>query len=164
MNQPFSLPFLNGSAKNMNVDGSSVNKTFAAVAPSTVLISQLSIIMSLPSTSVLTGFGTSASALSNGLIFKVDAAGNTGTIANIKTNGDLALMFGPGQAGNSSVLGLGNTVQGFGGSLDIFFGTLYLPANSPTILESGDQIYCVVRDNLSSLTFLSVAAQGVQIL
>ena len=164
MNQPFSVPFTNGAAKNMAVDGSSVNKTFSAVASSTILISQLSVVMSLPNTSVLSGFGVSGSALTNGLIFKIDAAGNTGTIANIKTNGDLALMFGPGQPGNSSILGLANTVQGFGGSLDIFFGTVYFPTNSPTILESGDQIYCIVRDNLTSLTFLSVAAQGVQIL
>lgn len=157
MQIPFISNFVNDStaSKSLNVDGSSVAKTFT-YSPgegNTSALMSISCIIEDAGTTSLSNFG-SISSLTNGLLIEFSISGNVYTFTNIKDNSDLCTRFKRNHFGNSAISTL-LVPAGFGDSVDIFVGTLEM--NSPIVLTGSDYIRMTVRDNLSNVNVLSMS-------
>jgi hypothetical protein len=142
---------LNAGSKLMNVDGSVTPKSFTYTASAPVeLVTGIICILKDEGTTSFGNFGA-ASALTNGVMIQVTQGGNTRTIATIKDNADLCMVFPDNQFGNGAVLSILSVVspEGFGDTNNCFVGS-FAPVN-PITLASGDIVTVTVRDNLSGI-------------
>lgn len=157
---------LNSGSKNMNVDGSSVNKVFSyspGNGNSTQIIG-LSCTLRDEGTTSLNKFGA-ITALTNGLLIQATVSGVTTTIATIKDNADLSNIFHYNQYGNSSVLSLLGIVtpQGFGNSNNVFVGHFDIELKQSILLTDTDSISVTIQDNLSGIDTLQVTCKGLMV-
>lgn len=144
--------FLNGSTKNMNVNGATTPVVYQFAASGDVAVTSLSILVSDPGTSAFSSFG-SMSALTNGVLIETDISSTSRTLFNLKDNLDIIHAFYRNQFGNGATDTLGAAI-GFGDTADVFVGFLIL--TRPYILANGDVIRATVRDNLTGISFLTI--------
>lgn len=148
---------LNGSAKAMNVNGSSVNQTFSySPGEETAHIVALVCLFKDDGANDLIKFGALA-ALTNGVLIKAVISEQDIPITTIKDNADMVTRFAQNHFGSSAVLSiLGITTPvGFGGSTNIFAGRLEF--SSPIVLTGDDAISVVIRDNLTNIDLFQIA-------
>jgi hypothetical protein len=155
---PYIENLKDGSSAGMSVDGSSVNKTYkiSPEAGKAIAIRGLTVLLEDAGS---TGFGSfgAIGALSNGLLIQTYVKGQVADVTIIKTNADLTTRFNRSHFGSSAVGTLGGA-QGFGESNDAFIGYLEFP--STLILNEGDELRVVVRDDLRAIGFLQMSING----
>jgi hypothetical protein len=142
---------LNSGSKLLNVNGSVTPKTFTYTASASFeLVTGIICVLKDEGSTTFGSFGA-LSALTNGVLLQATQSGNTRTIATIKDNADLCMMFSENQFGNGAVLSILSVVspEGFGDTNNCFVG-LFAPTN-PIQLLSGDTITVTIQDNLSSV-------------
>lgn len=148
--------FVNGVSKAMNVNGSVTNVNFT-VTPTGLnpwYIYGVRLVFLDSGTNTLNSFGALA-ALTNGLLLRanVESAGvvTAFNMINWKTNLDLATSM--------RVSFPQSTATGFSNDIDTLFGEfLFKTPMRIDPLVVGENIECVVRDNLTGLNFLQMAA------
>lgn len=151
---------LNSGSKSMNVNGSSVNKTFSFAPSTTYYIYGLTCVFKDDGTTSLNKFGA-GTALTHGIDIQVTIAGTTSLITTIKDNSDLCTRFHWNQFGSGAVLSILGIVtpEGFGASNNIFIG--YIDFINAISLNSGDLISTVIKDDLTGINVLEMASKGV---
>lgn len=149
---------LDSSTKGMNVNGSSVNKTYSySPGSGTVRIKSLSVLLQDEGTTSFNKFGA-ITALTNGIVIQWSKGGSTTTFATIKDNSDVTNIFSDMQHfGNSAVLSILSVVtpQGFGNTNNVFRGkTLFNGGDN--LLSDSDSISAIVKDNLTNIDTLEM--------
>lgn len=139
---------LNGSTKNMNVNGSvtPVYYTFAPSSGQIVYLDGLTIGLVDPGTPSLDKFGD-LSALTNGITIQKKVSGNTYDMAVIKDNSDLIGVF-------NNQKGLPSAGAAFVNDSDSYFGYLKFPFPVTLYGDSSDYIRIKINDNLTGISFL----------
>ena len=143
---------LDGSTKNMNVDGSvtPVVYEFAPSGTDIFFINGVSILILDPGKTEADKFG-SITALTNGLQLKVKTNGGTETeITNIQDNTDLTLTF------NSDITLSNGAGDNWLNDKDWFKGTYQLDPIVQIDANQGDTIKIIVRDDLTEVKILRV--------
>lgn len=152
---PFSKTLLNGTAFNMNVNGSgaNVNFSFSPLVSEVFYIDSLSMFLSDGSTPRYNEFGDIA-ALTNGIDIIYRRNSVNYLLANIRNNFQLAFFF------NS--ISLPNSI-GFFDNADMFFGTKEL--RTPLLLNgsTGDYFRIIVKDNLTAIDSMTSSITVLQI-
>lgn len=144
-----------GGSKAMNVDGSSVVKTFT-YSPGTgnaALLVGISILMENAETATLTNFGN-IDGLSNGILIELGLNGNVHTLTNIQDNADLCTRFKRNYFSNHASPSLFIPPE-FDRGTDLFVGTLDL--HNPIGLVGNDFIRVTIRDDLSDISYLQMS-------
>jgi hypothetical protein len=141
---------LNGSSKQMNVDGSSTPVEFLWEPTLVVhVVKNVTFTMGAPGDPDSDQFASLA-ALTNGLKFEIKSNGTVFEIYNMKDNKDVTLFFSTG------TFSIGNTADKwmkdaggrfFVGSMELFDGVKLDPS-------AGDYIKVTVRDDISSLLWV----------
>lgn len=162
MAHPVMKQLLNGSSKDMTVNGSSTPVVFTYTADGQVKLRSLICVLKDEGSTSFGGFG-SLSALTNGLLIEITQNGTTNTVATLKDNSDMCMMFSSNQFGNGAVLSILSVVTplGFGETNDCFIGVADL--EDGIILNEDDTFTVTVRDNLSNIDVLEMAV-GVSVL
>lgn len=140
---------LNGS-KLLNVNGITP-KIFTYTASNSIeLVTSLICLLKDEGATTFGNFG-SLSSLSNGVLIQTTQSGTTRTIATIKDNSDLCMVFPQNQFGNGAILSILSlaTPEGFGDTNNCFVGSLEL--NHPIQLSNTDTITVTIQDNLSTI-------------
>lgn len=147
--------FKNGSATNMNVNGSVTPQNFSIIptASETYFLQKIRLVMLDAGDHLPTTFAAIA-ALTNGLMFEVKSNGVTSTYFNIQSNADLAAFFEV--SSDATDLLTGGVLNGnlsFGFSINVVH---------PIMLsgDMGDFARFVVRDNLTALTGMRSSYTG----
>lgn len=145
---------LSGS-KALNVNGGTP-KTFTYTASSDAIVIAFTCILKDEGATTFSNFGA-LSSLSNGVLIQATQSGNTRTIATIKDNADLCMVFPQNQFGNGAVLSILSiaNAEGFGDSNNCFVGQLKL--QNPISLVNGDTITVVIQDNLTNIDVFQMA-------
>lgn len=143
------------SSKAMNVNGSSVAKTFTYTPGEgvTVEINGLNILLEDVGSSSLGNFGALAG-LTNGVLLEVSVGGVTTNLSVLKDNADIITRFRHAGFGSGAVSTLGAPI-GFGDSADMVVG--YMMFKRPVMLTGSDFIKVTVRDNLTNLGTFEIA-------
>lgn len=151
---------LNAGSKSMAVDGSSVNKTFSYAPSVPTDLQGISLLIKDEGTTSLSNFGA-ISGLTNGVVLQTVIGGVTTTIATMKDNADLVTRFSLNSFGNGAVLSILSIVtpQGFGATNNMMIGTMQISPNT-VILNSGDEIDAIVKDNLTAVDVLQIAIKA----
>lgn len=139
---------LNGTSKDMNVNGSSTNVNFRYTPASGVYyLEQLSLVIEDQGDFLTTNFGALAT-LTNGIQINVKTKGQTFTIATIKENADIYGLFTEAPASQA-------IAQTLAASINSYWAAWRL--QNRIVLDSslGDYIEFKVRDNLTGLTNLN---------
>lgn len=139
--------FLNGSSKNMDVDGSVTPVDFSYSPTSgKIYIKQISFFIADNGITPPDKFGK-ITALTNGLVLEVQTKGNVYQICNIKDNADLVNIFS-----NEPLIPGSNS--GFLDNNDSYSGNLLF--DMPIVLDTSmsDYIKFIVQDDLSGIDFL----------
>lgn len=138
---------LNGSTKNMNVNGSvtPVYYTFAPSAGQIVYLDGLTVGFVDSGTPSLNKFGDLA-ALTNGVTIQKKVNGTSYDIANIKDNSDLIGIF-------YNQKGMPSAGAAFVNDSDSYFGYLKFPFPITLYGDSSDYIRIKINDNLTGITF-----------
>ena len=139
---------LDGTTKNINVDGSStaVEYEYAPGVGETFSVESLSFYMAESGGLAYDKF-ENGSSLSTGLKVEIKSQGTVKEFINLQTNADLALVFFGG-----TYTGSKNSWEG---------QTVFL---TPVLLDNanGDYIKVIVRDDLSSVTYAAFAVRGYE--
>lgn len=140
-----SAKLLNGSSDSMTVNGSSVNVNFdfTPASSETWYVENISVFLQDNGATLPTNFGSLSGALANGIDILIRSGGTEYTIANIKTNMDLDLVFkeSPQIPGTSGLFE----------SSDIYIGTIHFSVPIKVQNSTSDYVRMKVRDNLSGL-------------
>ena len=154
---------LNAASKAMNVDGSSVAKTFT-YSPGDGFSAAITGLVCLLKDDGTTNFGRfgAITTVTNGLLLQTTISSVTRTLTNILDNADFCTRFHYNQFGNGAVLSLlgVTTPVGFGNSNNVFVG--FMEFQNPIILTGTDSIDAVVRDNLTNIDLLQIGCKIVQ--
>lgn len=149
--------FTNGSATNMNVDGSGTPVDFdITVGGLTFYIIGFSVLLWDPGTMSVANFG-SISSLANGVEIIQEVDSTEYTLATITNNAEMALFF-PEQKFTTSV----NT--GFLNAIDIFIGSVKFPEPITISGPDSDSLIVRINDNLTGLTAFSMSALGWRVI
>lgn len=148
------LNLLNGSSKNMNVNGSStpVDFSFAPASGETWYVEGLYLLIADVGTPDLYEFGALGSALTNGLQLIIKKSETENEAGNLKDNSDIGVMFMDRNSGILIGLGFFNHSDMYAGGIDF---------KQPILLNgtNGDKIIFRVRDNLTGLDALQTAVK-----
>lgn len=150
----------NSGSKAMNVNGATTPVTFTYTASSYQEVTSIVCILRDEGNTSFSNFGAKP-ALTNGVLIQVTQGGTTRTIATLKDNADVCLMFPTNQFGNGAVLSILSIVtpEGFGDTNNCFVGVLTLKNQIP--LNSSDTITVTVQDNLSGVGTFQMACGTV---
>lgn len=134
----------------MNVNGSVTPKVFIYTASADQNLVSLLCLLKDEGSTAFGSFGA-LSSLTNGVLVQITKGGSTRTLATIKDNADLCMVFPQNQFGNGAVLSILSIVspEGFGDTNNCFVGSLNL--REPIFLSTGDSVSVTVQDNLSSI-------------
>jgi hypothetical protein len=155
VDKAFRLEYLlNSEASNMNVDGSSDNKTFKYEIPAGEcwFLKCASVFLLDDGTMAHNSFGSIAE-LTNGLDFIIRKDGADFKIKEIKNNLDLMFSF----PRNTMV---GNSGTGFLNEDDYFFGARTFDDDESHMMlcgDDGDKIKIVVKDDLTAIEVLKAS-------
>lgn len=145
--------FLNGSAYNQNVDGSSTPQLFTIAPPAGEIWYCEHITFGLDDGGGCppTSYGAITSGLTNGV--KVDLIKDSSTyeIVNLKNNGDvsLAFNFAVGTFENGKYMALANG----------FLAKMVFATNLGLDGDTSDKLQITIRDDLTGLTFQRASGQ-----
>ncbi len=147
MDQPYELLYLENSGnKEMNVDGSSVNKIYKQAVPTdtTWMLEGIHIFMLDPGLMSHNVFGSFGAALTNGLSIVVKKKGSDFKIKDIMDNTDLYMSFPSNQ-------NVGNSGTGFLDEEDYFYGTLNFQNPLRLAQSDGDLVKIIIKDDLTAI-------------
>lgn len=147
----FYIPDLvNGSSKDMTVDGSSSPVTFKYTVPTDECwYIQFASIFILDSGAMGHNvFGSLGSGLTNGIDFNIKRNGVTGLVRNMKDNVDIFKMFFRDTQ-------LGNSNTGFLNDNDFFFGSR--DCGEGIRLCDGDEVQFIINDDLTGIDRLEAS-------
>lgn len=153
----FTVDLIDGGTTEMAVNGSVTPVEYKATVPAGQIwyLSKLNIIISDNGTSDPTDFG-SLSSLTNGLLVENKLNGTRYQKTNMKTNINIVKAFGDAQfAGKGS---------GFLNDANLYEGLWFHKPFEKMIGDDGDELIVTVRDDLTSLTFLSMTAEFVRVI
>lgn len=158
---PINQNLLNGASKAMNVDGSSVPKSYLFTASQTTQILGLSCVLKDDGVTSFNKFG-SITALTNGVLIRTTVNGVTTNICTIKDNVELCHRFPRNQFGNAAVLSILGIVtpEGFGDTNDGFIGYKKFDVDQRFILQANDTLEVVIQDNLTNIDLLEMSMEG----
>lgn len=137
---------LNGTSKDMIVDGSVTPVEFKWEPPGTVhVVKHLNIVLGCPNDTDSDEFG-GGTALTNGIDFRIKSNGTIFDMYNVKNNKDLTLFFSVGnfQVGNTD----SKWLKDAGGRY--FIGTIELSDGVRLDPATGDYIEIIIRDDLTA--------------
>lgn len=147
MDQPYELLYLEDSGnKEMNVDGSSVNKVYKQAVPTNEIwmLEGIHIFMLDPGLMAHNVFGSLGSVLTNGLSIVVKKKESDFKIKDIMDNTDLYMAFPSNQ-------NVGNSGTGFLDEEDYFYGTLHFQNPLRLAQSDGDLVKMIVKDDLTAI-------------
>ena len=138
------------SSKLMNVNGSVTPKVFTYTTSADQNLTSLLCLLKDEGSTTFGNFGA-LSILTNGVLIQITQNGNTRTLATIKDNADLCMVFPQNQFGNGAVLSILSIVspEGFGDTNNCFVGSLNF--REPIFLANGDSISVTIQDNLTNI-------------
>jgi hypothetical protein len=143
---------LNGSSKNIAVDGDpiNVNFDFTPASGETWYIESISFFCLDSGSMDYDDFVTISGGLDNGLQILIRSNGTEYEYANLQDNGDISLVFaGTGQAGEDG--------SGWLDQDDYFFGRAILNVPIKIANSTSDYIRFKVRDDLDSITTIQAS-------
>lgn len=147
---------LNGTNPNMAVNGAVTPVTFSWTSPEDGwMLDSFAVSFEDDGAMVTANFGNGAS-LANGILLELVIGGVTYTITNVQRNADLLTYF------SDAVETQQFTGAGAGGTRFIILGHENFP--QPIMLNTGDQVRAVVRDNLSTVTWLQMKIHAMRYL
>jgi len=143
---------LDGTTLNMNVNGSSSNKTYKYQPPSgeTWYCERLVMLIDDSGTNDPNDFGAISGGITNGLQLVLHRGGVDNIPATFNDNVDIALCF-PSQGVSDS--------SGFLHSADAYWGAYIFKVPIKLVGSDGDYIGLKIRDNLTKLAHLRGAAR-----
>lgn len=139
-------PLKDGASKEMNVDGTSPNKTYKyAVSDGEIwYIEKVTIFLLDPGTMANNVFGSLAAPLTNGVKFSINKFGTDFKVKDLCDNVDMFMAFSSGQI-------TGTTTTGFLNEEDYFSGSIQFKEDIRLIGEKDDVIKMVIRDDLTQI-------------
>ncbi len=146
-------PLLNSSASpSMNVNGSSTAVPFAYYVPAAedYRLYSISIFVNDNDTFTPGDFAAITGQLTNGLLIQYQSYGVLREIAVIRNNMELMLAFRHDT--------LTSSTSGLLGTTGTFIGSIAIPKNVVITGRNTDFVRVIVRDNLTSVTFLRSSA------
>lgn len=147
---------LNGANPNMAVNGAVTPVTFAWTSPQDGwMLDSFAVAFEDDGAMVTAKFGNLA-ALAKGILIELVIGGVTYTITNVRRNADLLTYFS--DAVETQQFSGGSV----GGTRFIILGHENFP--KPIMLNTGDQVRAVVRDNLSTVTWLQMKIHAMRYL
>lgn len=145
--------FLNGSAYNMNVNGSVTPQIFTIAPPAGEIwyCEHCTFGLDDGGGCPMTAYGAIAGGITNGVKFDLIKDTTTYEIRNLKNNGDVSLAFN---------FAVGTFENGkFGALANGFLAKMVFATNLGLDGDAGDKLQVTIRDDLTGLTFQRMSCQ-----